>query len=288
MIKFNVLGRLLSLQTGQSGAPTTNAGTFYATVPRPDEEEKRTPIGVPPGGIRNPFYNQPASAYSPQGSDYTTLPGTIQTPQVTPKYFRGDELVPGYSWGPEKIIQAQNSLVTMGMLKRGSYQSGIWDDKTADAYSQLLGYANSTGKSDVEAAAEITERVTKYGDTISTNRTPFVSQTTSPKVLANMAKELASRVMDRGISDDEALMMAQSFNQLEIAAQRQFYDARGEADTPGPGGNVESPGNFGDYAETQLKEAHPEAVAGASLLHNADSFFSLLQNSRSRYNQAVQ
>ena len=267
-----------------SGNVLSNPNVQDGGVPEAAPTQTRTPIGVPATGAPRPGYT-PGGATTQAGANWGATPDQFYSIQ----YYRGDELI-GRNWGAEQIIDWQNRLVQMGLLARNQYQVGVWDDKTAEAYSQLLGYANSTGKDYNAAANELLARVQQYGDTTLGSRAPFVAQLTRPETLMSMAKELSARVMDRQLTDEEAMRYATAFNDLERASQQDFYNAQGTATNPGPGGDVYSPGSFSDYTQAQLEKdpAMQSSIAGARLIHTADAFYDLLNSSRARYNQAVQ
>jgi hypothetical protein len=271
--------------------PTTTTGTTVPAnplatgVPAPVTTPTLRPIGVPVTGAPNPAFNagpQPGTRATrdPQGS-------SPQPPFITPQYFAGDELI-GTNWPVEKIIATQTQLVRMGLLKRSGYQVGVWDGDTSKAYSELLGYANASGKNADAAAAEIQARVTQYGSPpTGSSRAAFTAQLTRPETLAQMAKELSVRVMDRQLTDEEAMRMATAYNQMEQAAQQSYYTQTGTADAPGSGGEVYQPGDFSSFANEQIKKEHPLEVSGQNLINNSNTFFDLLSASRSRYEQAA-
>lgn len=277
-------------------APTTTTtkppATFQVVaggVPAAEPVITRTPIGVPATGAPNSNYaplpyESGHATRDPQGSSLS--PAYDPNPFITPQYYKGDELV-GRNWPVEKVIATQTQLVQMGLLKRNGYQVGVWDADTASAYSELLGYANSTGKTSDAAAAEISARVTQFGTPPTSGRAAFSAQLTRPETLASMAKELSVRVMDRQLTDEEAMRMATAYNQMEQAAQQSYYDQTGTGAEPGAGGTVYSPGDFSSYATEQVKKEHPLEVSGQNLIDNSETFFNLLSSSRSRYEQAA-
>lgn len=70
-----------------------------------------------------------------------------------PRYYAGAELEPA-GRDPGDIANIQRRLEGAGILN-GKYRLGYWDNKTKNAYKQLLGYANQRGQSWEEALGEI-------------------------------------------------------------------------------------------------------------------------------------
>jgi len=72
--------------------------------------------------------------------------------EQAPRYSDGDEWRPA-SASSASIAQIQRAMVTAGILTDFNY--GIWDQKTAKAYRDVLSYANGRGVTDQQALSEL-------------------------------------------------------------------------------------------------------------------------------------
>lgn len=118
--------------------------------------ETRTPIGVPDG------YLAPPKKYNTQGMSPRAIEGSVEdgrgggwnqrTAGWAPLYFDGDQYMPG-TLDPGKIAELQADLAAIGLLKPG-YRKNVWDAESADAYAQLLAYANQNGLTREQALAK--------------------------------------------------------------------------------------------------------------------------------------
>lgn len=112
-----------------------------------DTSTPTNPIGVPTG------YKPPTSH-----SVVIGVPGTVQrtstenvygTPLLTNPYMPGDEFAPAGDLNAIPIIQAD--MIAAGLLKPSDVRRGVWDAASADAYKDVLAFANQQGVSASEA-----------------------------------------------------------------------------------------------------------------------------------------
>lgn len=180
-------------------------------------------------------------------------PGTRQIEttsygQVAPRYFDGDERNPA-SYPVDDMIMLQKYMVQIGLVKPGQGQLGVWDKTWADAYSQVLGFANSAGLDDKTALA-------RWGDMAATNpplnaRAPLQTRTTNPDELAQIFRKTIIDTRGEGWDTEKINRMVKAFQADEIRADTAAYDQQIT------GGNVVQPPSAASFAETQVRKEDP-------------------------------
>lgn len=73
-------------------------------------------------------------------------PATNQQLLGTTRYVEGDQFSP-QGLSPNTILKRQKELERAGLLKKGSYVPGFWDQASSDALRDAMGYANRGGRS---------------------------------------------------------------------------------------------------------------------------------------------
>lgn len=200
------------------------------------------------------------------------------TTPVPPRYHVGDEWAPQTnSWRDERIADLQSQLVDAGLLDKGKYQRGYWDDTSAAAYKKLLGYSNVSGLDDQSTLSRYREIQAKYGATETTGATrqPFLGRNTDPEYLKNLLDDVAVRTIGRRISPEENAQFVTAFNQSQVAVQRQEYDLTG-AGLPGGTGGTVTDVEPGAQAEKFVRDNNPQDVAEYDAIQRYKQFQALL------------
>ena len=203
-------------------------------------------------------------------------------PTNKPRYYNGDEWAPA-SQGGETIVEWQDKLIQAGLLKP-PYQRGAWDAPTLNAYQDLLTQANAEGLSADQIVQERVVAINRYGQTGNQrNLEPRVISLTNPGQIADLANEVATRVMGRRLDPSEANHFAEVYNQMERDYQQQQYQLQLQGQYNTIAGEVTQPKSLSDYGQTDIaqaiKEGHPQESSEQSTLNAADIFFSMLRNS---------
>ena len=209
-------------------------------------------------------------------------PATRGPMEVAPRYKLGDEWEPQTkSWSPERVADIQAQLVDAGLLDPDDYQRGFWDEESAQAYRQLLGYSNVSGLDSHQTLQRIGEVKAKYGTTgeKAKIRQPFISELADPVELSDLLDDVAVRRMGRGLTPEEKERFSTSFRGLQESEQRKYYEASGSGLPGGPGGSVTMP-DAGSRAEQFVVENRPDDVAAYQYLQAFKSFENLLSRTR--------
>jgi hypothetical protein len=204
------------------------------------------------------------------------------TNEVAPRYKLGDEWSPQtQSWPTERIVDLQAQLVDAGLLDPDDYQRGFWDQESATAYRQLLGYSNVSGLDSHSTLQRIGEVKAKYGSTADkgAKRQPFISELADPVELSSLLDDVAVRRMGRGLTPEEKARFSDSFRGLQETEQRKYYEASGSGLPGGPGGSVTMP-DASSRAEQFVTETRPDDVSSYQYLQAFKSFENLLSRTR--------
>lgn len=207
----------------------------------------------------------------------TTLPA-----QIPPRYKLGDEWEPQtQSWSPERIADIQAQLVDAGLLDPDDYQRGFWDQESATAYRQLLGYSNVSGLDSHQTLQRIGEVKAKFGSTADkgAKREPFITGLSDPVALSNLLDDVAVRRMGRGLSPEEKAQFSNSYRGLEEAEARKRYEAGGSG-LPGGSGGTYTQLDPSSRAEEYVTSTRPDDVAAYQYLQAFKSFENLLSRTR--------
>lgn len=203
--------------------------------------------------------------------------GPVETP---PRYALGDEWAPQtQSWDPPRIADLQAQLVDAGLLDPDDYQRGWWDEESAKAYRQLLGYSNVSGLDSHQTLQRIGEVKAKYGSTADKAgkvRQPFISELADPMELSDLLDDVAVRRMGRGLTPEEKARFSDSFRGLQETEQQKAYDISAPG---GPGGSVTMP-DAGARAEEFVTSTRPDDVAAYQYLQAFKSFENLISRTR--------
>lgn len=262
----------------------------FAGAPPPITEEDETEYIGPgtsrlSGGYRAQTKDTRTHHFDPttmgEGGEPVPYRSTI-TSEVGPRYKLGDEWSPQtQSWDPVRVADMQAQLVDAGLLDPDKYERGWWDEESARAYRQLLGYANVSGLDSHQTLQRIGEVKSRFGTTgdKAKVRQPFISELTDPVALSDLLDEVSVRRMGRGLSLEEKERFSTSFRGLQESSQRQAYEASGSGLPGGPGGSVTAP-NPQARAEAFVTETRPDDVAAYQYLQAFKSFENLLSRTR--------
>lgn len=194
-----------------------------------------------------------------------SLPTTTTTQSVAPRYFSGEEWRPG-SLQSDDMIALQKYMVSVGVIKPGVGQFGVWDKTWADAYQKVLGFANSAGL-DVQTA------LTRWGDMGAAEgeqRAPLVKQLTNPDDLRKAFHDTIVNTLGQGWTQDRIERMVQNYQAEEAAAQQQNYDIEPT------GGTVTAPPSPAAFAEAQARQEDPKSAVAHTGLSYEKKFFDML------------
>ena len=248
----------------------------FAPPPPVSEEDEVKYIG--PGGSSIPA-NLPGGSTS---GIYEPYRGPATRDTIKSRYAQGDEWEPQtQSWSPERVADIQAQLVDAGLLDPDDYQRGFWDEESAQAYRQLLGYSNVSGLDSHQTLQRIGEVKAKYGttDDKAKIREPFIAQLSDPVALSDLLDDVAVRRMGRGLTPEEKNQFSNSFRGLEEAEERKRYEAGGSGLPGGPGGTYTEVDPQA-RAEQYVTETRPDDVAAYQYLQAFKSFENLLSRTR--------
>lgn len=248
--------------------------------PQGFEEDQVSYLGVPSDykakiPAKSTFYYDPQT----MGEDaapvtYSPLSGGTE---VTPKYRAGEEGRPA-SWGEERIVELQAQMVDAGVLKSNSYQRGVWDAASENAYAKLLITSNQAGLDVDQTLSNYRQVIAKYGrpeGADGAQKQPFVVNRRDPESLKALLGAVSGRIMGGALSPEEMDRFVTSFNQMSEEAQRAEYVATGSGLPGGPGGTVTDVDPEAQAAKF-LRENRPEDVVRHDVIERFDQFQSLL------------
>lgn len=262
--------RLAEAEAAQNDKSQSGQLQMSGVSPAPSAEaEGRTALGVGDPAYRASVKTTPRGRFGFQK-------GFTRTTKVAPRYFVGDEFKPRKnSWTGAQIADLQTKMVKAGLLKKGSFQLGVWDKASIAAYELLLGYANASGKDATQELMSITYEREKYGvtDDEATKRPPLRLDTTHPDDLRGAFREVTKKMLGRALPDDELEKYISAYNQIEIEKQTEAYNL---SDPEGQGGQMVAPPAANSFIEEKIRKERPTDVAATAVNERADEFFSLL------------
>ncbi len=204
--------------TGTTPTTTAPAGTqtgiqlpgFTGGATAPDTDYFQPALGVTGGRQVSKITGVPvAGTYTgfkpPVGSEERKF----GVPQLTPKYFDGDEdLINTFT--REEIATVQQQMKAAGIL--GKYRLGVVDDATLDAFKTVLGQANRT-------ASEWTVGL-KALQSGATGGPGLTYRVSNPDDLNKIIEQSAKYVLGRSIDPAMSQRIAKAYQQLQIEEQR--------------------------------------------------------------------
>lgn len=255
--------------------------SHYGAPPAGEEGDEENYLGVPStykAKRKAPTYHH----YDPttMGEDAAPVPYEPLTEQeVSPRYKIGDEGRPA-SWSSERIVELQSQMVDAGVLKPNSYQRGVWDQASENAYTKLLITSNQAGLDVDQTLSNYRQVIAKYGrpegkDGAGPVKQPLVIGRRDPEYLRTILRGVSSRIMGASLSPEEEEHFISTFNNMSDAAQRAEYEASGSGLPGGPGGTVTEVDPQAQ-ASKFLREHRPQDVVRHDVIERFDQFQSLL------------
>lgn len=251
-----------------------------------DEDSGPEPIGVPPGYIARVGGGEARRAPARSLGEFRR--GNVTLPRdVPPRYNEGQEWEPG-GWPPARIADLQGQMVDAGVLKKASYQRGVWDQASMTAYKKLLAYSNAAGLDYQGTLQRYKEVVSKYGRPEDEDedgsgregpvRQPFIGSRIDPARLGQLIDDVSVRAIGRVITPEEKDRFAATFNETYLASQRQEYEASGSGLPGGPGGVITQPDPEA-AAQQFIEKSKPDEVREYDALQRFKQFEQLLGRS---------
>jgi hypothetical protein len=260
-----------------TSAPSTTTGTTVPARRRssamaaegfdPGISDERLPIGVPPDfslGEAGPDF-----AYIAGGGAGPTTHERLGDLRL-PRYYEDDEWAPA-TLSPAEIADWQEAMAKAGLLA-GTYRRGVWDDRSRNAYRDLLAFANTIGADDVEALRRwaSAEEITQQGDPFQ----PLTFRPPDPAAVRQAVKTAGKQLLNRDLRDGETEYLAGQFEQLlaqEHAAaegqRRAEYDVAGTGGAPAAVPEVDASARFRELLESRYR---PEVAYSADQQETAE------------------
>lgn len=137
----------------ETAVPETAPTTVGAPPPVPPEEQPEPEFQVPPIGVPPGFQAEREFVGIP--GDIGVGPGgTRQQVGVPPRYNAGDEFQFQYA-STQEIRRTQKELEAAGLLEPGSFTPGFWDQASANALGDAMGFANRGGTTFQDVITEL-------------------------------------------------------------------------------------------------------------------------------------
>lgn len=232
-------------------------------------DDERKPIGV-----NDDYRVTTQRRYTTEGEypnvlNMPPVPGYANQPvEVGPRYFAGDQYEPSLL-SPQSIMALQRDMALTGLLTSGTeITPGFWDQNSADAYGQLLSYANRQGISAPEAMNRLKAQmqqagqggrftVDEFGNIVpveTAQRPPLVIRQTDPRTLEIAFRDAAMNLLGEGLDPGEVQDMVAAYQGMEANRQRDAYNKELA------GGTVLDIPSPQAWSESQIAERFPEGV----------------------------
>lgn len=260
----------------------------YGLPPIPDEDEdddKRSPLGVPDDYTVATRRRDTRAGEYPNVLSMPSISGYAnQTIDVGPRYFSGDQFEPSTLSTPA-ILQLQRDMAMTGLLASGAeITPGFWDQNSADAYEQLLSYANRLGISAPEAMKRLKGQVAETGGggrftvdefgnivpVTTAERPPLVIRQTDPRTLEMTFRETAMNLLGEGLEPAQVADMVSAYQGMEANRQREAYNKQLE------GGTVLDIPSPSSWTEEEIRERFPEGVEDYTALQYMSDAMTML------------
>jgi hypothetical protein len=178
--------------------------------------------------------------------------------QQAPRYVQGHQYNPA-SLPVDDIIDFQENLVAAGLMERGDYTVGVWDNESTKAYEQLLSEANASGDDEqVAMTRRIASTQANPKPDKTPKRQPLVVQLSNPDDLRAVAKRVSSELYGGNLPDEELDRFVSSYQALEAGYQQTGYNM------DETGGTLVKPPDPDVALEKQIREEHPNQVAATA------------------------
>lgn len=183
-------------------------------------------------------------------------------------YARGGQAIPdfepfiaGDEWNPQGLspaekVRIQQIMIRVGLLSPTDYAPAVWDDRSARAFSSVLGLANSKGMTNYEdALSEYARIADTYGVAPKQARQALTVQYENPEAIRQVVRKSSLSLLGRRLPDQEEAALISAYQSQYTGAQQAQYAAGGEA-----GGAYTAPLSMEEFATSRL-EGRPEAGA---------------------------
>lgn len=263
-----------AVKAQQSGPTSPRAGGGGATLQLPSG------LGAIPGGGSSDYIGGFPPGYratSPSvGADQRSGGWHSVSTQLTPRYHVGDEWRPlRNSWSPSQIADLQRKMVDAGLLKKGTFQLGSWDDASRAGYVELLTEANASGGDAGSVLTQLQTNRKMFGAT--SQKSPFQPVITAPEDIRAMVEATQVKTLGRRLSPAELSAYVTSYQQYQRDVQRQNYDLQGAGDPEAARpGDLRDAASVDSWAEQKVRAEHPDEAQAHDLRGNYDTFISLL------------
>jgi hypothetical protein len=210
-------------------------------------------------GIAVPGANRPAKFANYMGP----VAGAPASEQI--RYDEALDRINSYA-GPElEVLQRQLYAARLFPAsyygkRRPDIPLGLLDNATMTAYTNLVKYAATSGKSMLQVLNDRTANnknppapLDDSGTGTATS-TPLTIRLTHPDDVASLANTAATKVLGRAASKAEIAGMTKAYHDQEVAAQTAQYNAQAGADTS----TVTQAPDLTDFAENYLRANRPQ------------------------------
>lgn len=247
-------------------------GSILGGIPIGDDtsdDDDRKPLGVDDDYRVTTRRRYTDEGEYPNVLNMPPIPGYANQPvEVGPRYFSGDQYEPSLL-SPRSIMALQRDMAMTGLLGSGTeITPGFWDQNSADAYAQLLSYANRIGISAPEAMNRLKAQmqanegggrftVDEFGNIVpveTAQRAPLVIRQTDPRTVEIALRDAAMNLLGEGLDPQQAADMVSSYQAMEANRQRDAYN---KELTGGTVIDIPSPQA---WSEAQISERFPEGV----------------------------
>lgn len=223
-------------------------------------------LGVPDG--YTPPYDRFRTARNPKGHHY--LSGRRgKLVDVRSRYDAGDEWAKIAAMAPEHLMSVQQALARIGLLTPGKFQPGATDDKTKNAFKEILQGANANGMlwgDYLDERVAMADSTGFAGTAAAQQRQALSIQLSNPDTIKAQAQTSSSRLLGSSDSVDPQHMVDEIHNQ-ETLQQTQAYNQTGES-----GGSTTDPASV----EALILKEHPNQAKAFALGSNGQQILSSL------------
>ncbi len=136
----------------------------YGISAPPGTQATATTGTIHPYGVPDNYIAPALLAPTGTGSQFTQQYGphnVYGTDSHTDLYMPGDEFAPGSDL--QAIPQIQAEMIAAGLIKPSDVRVGVWDSASADAYKEVLTFANANGLNAQDALTILTSNPTLGG-----------------------------------------------------------------------------------------------------------------------------
>lgn len=228
--------------------------------PAATDTEQPRPIGVPVGYIPTSPVVNPWTGRAAQGA--------------APRYFPGAQRTEAARLSPEDRAELQIRLKQIGLIgPKTKIRLGVWDDTSANAFEQVLAWANSTGRDWRSSLAEMEATGMNLGELGDSEGSGDAAIALSnPLDIRQESRKVAKEKLGRGKLDPKLeQQMVSGYQGLETAAQQ----ARNGAS--GVGGSYTQAPSFEAFAEDTLRKNNPVAYDSHAALSAFDTIAQLMR-----------